>query len=72
MYERCGMKGRRSGEGCGAVKWVKRSTLRWCVHIERMENEDFVKKVYQSSVKGSNRVGRPLGRWKDRVKKYVE
>ncbi len=37
----------------------------------RMENEEFVKKVYQSSVEGPNKRGRPLGRWEDRVKEYV-
>ncbi len=35
-----------------------------------MENEEFVK-VYLSSVEGPNRRERPLGRWEDRVKKYV-
>ncbi len=50
---------------------MKRSTLRWFGHIERMENEEFVKKVYQSSAEGPNRRGRPLGRWEDRVKEYV-
>ncbi len=40
-------------------------------HIERMENEEFVKKVYRSSVEGPNRRGRPPGRWKDKVKEYV-
>ncbi len=35
-----------------------------------MKNEVFVK-VYQSSVEGPNRRGRPLGRWEDRVKEYV-
>ncbi len=29
------------------------------------------KKVYRSSVEYPNRRGRPLGRWKDRVKEYV-
>ncbi len=43
----------------------------WFGHIERMGNEEFVKKVYMSSVEGTNRRGRPLGRWKDRVKEYV-
>ncbi len=47
---------------------MKRSTLRWFGHIERMGNEEFVKKVYSSSVEGTNRRGRPLGRWDDRVK----
>ncbi len=60
-----------SGVGCGVVEWVKGSTLRWFVHIERVENWEFVKKVYLSSVEGPNRRGRPLGRWKDRMKDYV-
>ncbi len=42
---------------------VKSSTLRWFGHIERMDNEEFVKKVYWSSVEGTNRRGRLLGRW---------
>ncbi len=71
VYERCGMRGCGSGVGCGVVEWVKRSTLRWFGHTERMENEEFVKKVYRSSVEGPNRKGRPLGRWENRVKEYV-
>ncbi len=70
MYERCGMRGRDSGVGCGVVEWVKRSTLRWFGHIERMVNEEFVK-VYLSCVEGPNRRVRQLGRWEDRVKEYV-
>ncbi len=35
-----------------------------------MENEEFVK-MYLSSAEGTNRRGRLLGRWKDRVKEYV-
>ncbi len=50
---------------------MKRSTLRWFGHIERMGNEEFVKKVYLGSVEGTNRRGRALGRWKDRVKEVV-
>ncbi len=50
---------------------MKRSTLRWFGHIERIENGEFVKKVFESSVEGPYRRGRPLGRWDDRVKEYV-
>ncbi len=53
------------------VEWVKRSTLRWFGHIERMGNEEFVKKVYLSSAEDTNWRRRPLGRWKDWVKEYV-
>ncbi len=28
VYERCGMRERGSGVGCGVVEWMKRSTLR--------------------------------------------
>ncbi len=57
--------------GWSVVEWVKRSTLRWFGHIERMGNEEFVKKVYLNSVEGTNRRGRPLVRWEDRVREYV-
>ncbi len=53
------------------VEWVKRSILRWFGHIERIGNEEFVKRVYLSSVEGTNRRGKPLGRWEDKVKEYV-
>ncbi len=70
VYDRCGMRGRGSGVECGMVEWLKKITLRWFGHIERMGNEEFVK-VYLSSVEGTNRRGRPLFRWEDRVRKYV-
>ncbi len=57
--------------GCGVVEWVKRSTLRWFGHIEKMGSEEFVKKVYLSSVEGPSRRGRPPGTWEDRMKEYV-
>ncbi len=40
-------------------------------HIKMMEYEEFVKKVFLSSVEGLRKRGRPLGRWEDRVKEYV-
>ncbi len=53
------------------VEWVKRSILRWFGHIERMGTVEFVKTVYLSNAEGTNKRGRPLGRWEDRVKEYV-
>ncbi len=50
---------------------IQPGTLRWFGRIERMGNEEFVKKVDFNSVEGTNRRGRPLGRWEDRVKEYV-
>ncbi len=56
--------------GVLVVEWVKRSTLRWFGHVDRMENEKFVN-VYLSSFEGPSRRGRPLVRWEDRLKEYV-
>ncbi len=36
-----------------------------------MKSEEFVKNVYVSEIEGPSRRGRPLGRWKDRVKEYI-
>ncbi len=60
-----------NGVNCGVVEWVKRNTLRWFGHIERMGSEEFVNKVYMSESVGPNSRGRPPGRWKDRVKEYM-
>ncbi len=65
------MRGHGSGVGCRVVEWVEKSTLRWFGHIERTGHDEFVKMLYQSSVEGTNRKGRPLGRWEDRVREYV-
>ncbi len=50
------------------VEWVKRNALRWFGHIERIKNEEFVKKLYMSELEGANRRDRQLGRLKDRVR----
>ncbi len=53
------------------MEWMKWSTLTWFGHIERLEKEELVKKLYQSSGEVPNRKGRPLGKWEDKVKEYV-
>ncbi len=71
VYERCGMGSHANGVNCGVVEWVKRNTLRCFGHIERMGHEEFVKKVYMSESVVPNIRGRPLGRWRDKVKEYM-
>ena len=39
--------------------------------MERKKGEEFSKKVYASEIKGPRRKGRPILRWKDRVKENV-
>ena len=70
MYKKWCMGACANGVKCVVVEWVKRN-IRWFVHTERMKREEFVKKVYVSERVGCSQRGRPLGRWKDRVKEYL-
>ncbi|KAK4320818.1 hypothetical protein Pmani_008357 [Petrolisthes manimaculis] len=60
------------GIECGVVQRVKRNTLRWFGHVERIQGEEFVKKVYGSEVVGRGVRGRPPVRWQNRVEEYVK
>ncbi len=72
VHERCGMGTHANGVNCRVVEWVKRSMLRWFGYIGRMKSEEVVrKKVYVSEIEDQNRIGSPLGRWKDRIKEYM-
>ncbi len=71
VYGRCGIGSHANGEDYGVVEWVKRNTLRCFGHIERMESDKFMKKVYMSENGGPNIKGRPPRRWRDRVKEYM-
>ncbi len=53
------------------VEGGKINTLRWFGHIKRIRSEEFVKKLYMSESVGPINRGRPLGRWRDRVKEYT-
>ena len=50
---------------------VKRNTLRWFGHVERMESESLTKRVYMSGVDGGRGRGRPRLRWRDGVERYM-
>ncbi len=50
VYEKCSMGNQANGMSCGVVEWVKRNTLRWHGHIEKIGSQEFVKKMYMSEV----------------------
>lgn len=49
---------------------VEINTLKWFCYFEKMRSEWFVN-VYESESQDLNTRGKPLGRWKDRVKKFL-
>ena len=50
---------------------MKKNTLKWFSPLKIKKSEEFVKKVYVSETEGPRRRGRPVVRWKDRVKEYM-
>ncbi len=56
---------------CGVVEMVKRSTLRWFGHLERMDERELTKRIYRSITDAGNVRRRPPIKWDDRVMEYV-
>ncbi len=48
VYRKFGMSSRGEGMSCGVVEVMKRSTLRWFGHLERMDERELTKKIYRS------------------------
>jgi hypothetical protein len=46
-------------EGADIVKFIKYLRLRWCGHIERMNNERMPKKIMATKMEGTRKRGRP-------------
>ena len=71
VYNRMGMEIDGLGINCGIIEWVKRNTLRWFGHVERMQVGELAKRIYTSEVEGTGIRGRPPASWKCVVDKYV-
>ncbi len=50
---------------------AERKYIKVFSHSERMKSKDFVEKVNVSEIEYPSTRGRPLGKWKDRVKEYM-
>ncbi len=65
------MRNCANGVKCGVVEWAKRNTLKWSGHSEEMKSEELIQRANVIKIEGLSWRGRPLGRWKDRVKEYM-
>ncbi len=70
MYGRFGMSETAVGMDCGVVDWVNRSTLKWYGLVTRMNECDFTKSVYGSTIEGREVRERPPVKWINRVEEY--
>ncbi len=50
---------------------MKRRTLKWFGHVERMEEGRMIRRVYMSEIERGNVRERPPVKWRDRVLEYV-
>ena len=62
----------RTGVESELAARVDKSVLRWFGHVERMENEQLVKKVMNAKVDGTGVRGRPRYGWMDGVKRALK
>ena len=62
---------RRCGKNVSVSQKMDQGVLRWFGHVERMENERLVKRVYESDIRGVRRRGRPKKCWMDGVKETL-
>ncbi len=70
VYECFGMCYVGEGKKYGVVEEVKRQTLKWFGHTERMEKSKMIRRVYVSEIQRGNVRGPPV-QWRDRVQEYV-
>ncbi len=69
-YGRFGMSESAVGMDCGVVEWVKQSALIWYGHVMRMNECDFTKRIYESTIDGRGVRGWPPVKWINRVEEY--
>ena len=72
VYASFGMEEQAVGIDCGVAEWIKRSTLRWYGHVQRMDEDRMLRKIYGSQVSGTASCGRPPMVWEKKVEKYIE
>ena len=60
------LRGRMRLEPIGDT--LRRRRLRWCGHVERKDETQWVKRVWKMEVEGRRPVGRPKKTWNDNIK----
>jgi len=51
---------------------IKIASLRWAGHVQRMRNDEIVKRIIEGKPEGRRGVGRPCSRWRDAVQEDVK
>ena len=54
------------------IRFIKSQRLKWLGHVERMQKEREVTKIYKWKPFASRPIGRPKNRWEDDVRKDLQ
>jgi len=59
-------------KGENIVKWIKGRRISWLGHLERMEEDRMLKKIFTQELERTRRRGRPRKRWKEEVERDLK
>jgi hypothetical protein len=59
-------------KGENIVKWIKGRRISWLGHLERMEEDRMLKKIFTQELEGTRRSGRPRKGRKEEVERYLQ
>jgi len=54
------------------VKWIKGQRISWLGHLERMEEDRMIKKIFTQELEGTRRRGRPRKGWREEVERDLQ
>ena len=59
-------------KGENIVRWIKGQMIGWLGHLQRMEQERMLKKIFNQGLEKTRRRGRPRKRWIVEVQEVVQ
>jgi hypothetical protein len=59
-------------KGENIVKWIKGQRVSWLGHLERMEEDRMLKKIFTQELEGTRRRGRPRKGWREKVERDLQ
>jgi len=59
-------------KGENIVKWIKGQRISWLGHLEIMEKDRMLKKIFTQELEGTRRKGRSRKRWKEEVQRDLQ
>jgi hypothetical protein len=59
-------------KGENIVKWIKGQRISWLGHLERMEENRMLKKIFTQELEGARRRERPRKGWREEVERDLQ